>query len=136
MKFSWIWFHIITYLDILYMIWWFILEKIQDFKKSPKFESSYLEKLCLHEVQICVKKSYHITTFYIIELSLMSTQLFEKSQKVNFPNTVHLMGSCESSWNENMKIGIGIVCSSNTSRENQQNYTYAITLDGFHWLNL
>ena len=29
--------------------------------------------------------------------------------------------SCESSWNEDMKTGVGFVSSSNTSRENQQN---------------
>ena len=34
------------------------------------------------------------------------------------------MSSCESSWNEDVKIGIGFVSSSNTSRENQQNDTY------------
>ena len=33
----------------------------------------------------------------------------------------NLTCSCESSWNENAKIGIGFVCSSNTSRENEQN---------------
>ena len=31
------------------------------------------------------------------------------------------MGSCESSWNEDAKIGIGFVSSSNTSRENEEN---------------
>ena len=33
----------------------------------------------------------------------------------------NLIDSCESSWNEDAKIGIGFVSSSNTSRENQQN---------------
>ena len=36
----------------------------------------------------------------------------------------NLMSSCESSWNEDVKIGIGFVSSSNTCRENQQNDTY------------
>ena len=31
------------------------------------------------------------------------------------------MGSCESTWNEDAKVGIEFVSSSNTSRENQQN---------------
>ena len=33
----------------------------------------------------------------------------------------NLICSCESSWNEDAKIGIGFVSSPNTSRENQQN---------------
>ena len=33
----------------------------------------------------------------------------------------NLIDSYESSWNEDAKIGIGFVSSSNTSRENQQN---------------
>ena len=32
-----------------------------------------------------------------------------------------LMGSSESSWNEDTKIGIGFVSSLNTSRENEEN---------------
>ena len=33
----------------------------------------------------------------------------------------NLTGSFESPWNEDAKVGIGLICSSNTSRENQQN---------------
>ena len=33
----------------------------------------------------------------------------------------NLIDLCESSWNENAKIGIGFVSSSNTSRENRRN---------------
>ena len=48
----------------------------------------------------------------------------------------NLIGSGESSWNEDAKIGIGFVSSSITSRENRQNAFSKKSMDSLMWTEL
>ena len=50
-----------------------------------------------------------------------SKSCFVLCQLLTFFGVKNLTCSCESSWNEDAKIGIGFVCSSTASRENEQN---------------
>ena len=95
----------------LVAVFWTNIEiSLYDSKQAPKwrylvdifFETSQQQKFILIGKKISLKSCFSYFSCWI-------------------SRSKNLISSCESSWNENAKIGIWFVCSSNTSWENQQN---------------